>query len=464
MYEVKENFLENITKYGRQFDTEISVDGKDEKITVYDISSFKHSFNSELFQTVMRVLEIESSIRIDKDSNLHGNLGIKFEEEQYDYINYKNYRVIEDAEYNEDTKSYRVLAYDRMIDSMISYDLAISWPVTVRNFIIKICDRLGWDTSGIPTSFVNSDKIMYEDVYTGIGFTFRDVLDEMAKITCSFPCFIDNVFTLKYITETGKLVDDKFLNEDNLTFEKEFCVNSVVFARSEDSDTFHKQDVEDIAQNGLHEYKLSDLQVLSTDNRSDFMIEIYRYMRDLKFWIFDIQTKGVLIFDIADRFTIQTNNALYSVVLLNSDITVEQGISENMYAEEPNCSETEYKCSTSDEKRDNLTKLQVDKVNQKITSVVKQIGDRSEKSTTLTQDLEQLQVAVSEVTDMTREGTGNNTLHISDTVEGNGYVLDFKILGDTEKMYFVTPEDYLVANERISSKWRFYNYSMRYSR
>ena len=458
MYSVGENFLENITKYGRQFDTEIHIEGREEPITVYDINTFGHSFNAGLFQSVMRILEIDSNIKIEKGSILTGKLGIKFEENSdYDYIDYENYKVIEEPEYDEDVKAYITRAYDKMVESMVDYDLAVSWPVTVRNFLIKLCERLGWDTSGIPAYFVNSDVVLYEDVFSNIKYTYRDVLDEIAKITCSFPCFINGLFTLKYITETEKTIDDTFLDEDNLSFEKEFFVNSVVFARSEDSDTYYKQDVEDVAQNGLHEYKLSDLQILCTNNRADFMIEIYRYMRGLRFWICDIQTKGVLVFDIADRFTVQTNGNNYSVVLLNSDIKAEQGIYENMYAEEPKCSETEYKYSTSDEKRDNLTKLQVDKVNQKITAVVSQIGDRSEKSTTLTQDIEQLQVAVSEVTDMTRDGTGNNTLHITDTVKGSGYILDFAVFGNTEKMYFVTPEDNLVPGELVPNRRSYYN-------
>ncbi len=461
MYEVGETFLSDITKYGRQFDTEIYINGEEQPITVYDINIFKHSFNASLFQSVMRVLEIDSNKKIQKNSVITGKIGIKFSEDDYDYISYKNYKVLEEPEFDEDTKAYTTFAYDQMREAMIEYDLVIQYPISVRNFLLKICERLGWDTSAIPTSFVNSSILIYEDVFSNIKYTFRDVLDEIAKITCSFPCFINEKFTLKYITETGKTIDNTFLDENNLTFEKEYYINSVVFARSEDSDTYYKQDVEDIAENGLHEYKISDLQLLSTDSRSQFMAEIYGYLRNLKFWIFDIQTKGVFIFDIADRFTIDLgDNRYYSVVLLNSDATAEQGLSENMYAEEPKNTETDYKYSTNDEKKDKLTKLQVDKVNQKILAVVQQIGDRSEKSTTITQDIEQLQVAVSEVTDMTRDGSGNNTLHITDTVEGNGYVLNLTLFGNTANMYYVTPEEDLIPSNNLVPNGRIYNNSL----
>ena len=378
MYNVVNNFLTNIAKYGRQFDVQAELVGKNKTLSVYDINVFKHRFNASLFQSVMRVIEIDSNYQIQKDTVVNPKLGIKFEPGQtilnYDYLIYNNtYKTLEDAEYDEDNRAYVALAYDKMHEAMIEYDLQLTYPITVRNLLVAICTRLGWSTSGIPASFINSTTQITLDVFSGINYTFRDVLDEIAKVTCSFPCFIADVFTLKYITETNKTINNDYLSEDNLTFTKEYFINSVVFARAENSDTYYRKDDADIEENGLHEYRLSDLQILSTDNRSAFMDEMYTYLRTLRFWIFDVQTKGVFIFDIADRFTIQTDNASYSVVLLNAEGTVEQGLSEHLYADEPEETETDYTYSTDDEKKDNLTRLLVDKTKQEIRSEISTI-------------------------------------------------------------------------------------------
>lgn len=427
MYNVADNFFIDITKYGRQFDNQILVNGKTEPISIYDINIFKHRFNASLFQSVMRVIEIDSNIKIEKNSIITGKIGIKFnEEDSYTYISYNDYKTIEEPEYDEDTKAYVALAYDKMREAMIPYDLTPTFPIKVRNFIILICNRLNWDTSSIPASFINSETLIYSNVFADINYTFRDVLDEIAKITCSFPCFVEGNFTLKYISETNKTITNDYLKEDNLNFKKEYYINSVVFTRTEDVDPFYKKDNLDIAQNGLHEYRLSDLQILSDDNRSNFMNEMYTYLRTLKFWIFDIQTTGVFIFDIADRFTVQIDNTNYSVVLLNAEGIVEQGLSEQMYTDEPAETETDYNYATSDEKLDRITKILIDKQNKKIIQLTSDVTEQSTQITQIEQTVDEISQKVENITDLTQTVTGTQTIALAECAEGELLSLNIK--------------------------------------
>ena len=427
MYNVADNFFIDITKYGRQFDNQILVNGKTEPISIYDINIFKHRFNASLFQSVMRVIEIDSNIKIEKNSIITGKIGIKFnEEDSYTYISYNDYKTIEEPEYDEDTKAYVALAYDKMREAMIPYDLTPTFPIKVRNFIILICNRLNWDTSNIPASFINSETLIYSNVFADINYTFRDVLDEIAKITCSFPCFVEGNFTLKYISETNKTITNDYLKEDNLNFKKEYYINSVVFTRTEDVDPFYKKDNLDIAQNGLHEYRLSDLQILSDDNRSNFMNEMYTYLRTLKFWIFDIQTTGVFIFDIADRFTVQIDNTNYSVVLLNAEGIVEQGLSEQMYTDEPAETETDYNYATSDEKLDRITKILIDKQNKKIIQLTSDVTEQSTQITQIEQTVDEISQKVDNITDLTQTVTGTQTIALAECAEGELLSLNIK--------------------------------------
>lgn len=434
MYNVADNFFIDITKYGRQFDNQILVNGKTEPISIYDINIFKHRFNASLFQSVMRVIEIDSNIKIEKNSIITGKIGIKFnEEDSYTYISYNDYKTIEEPEYDEDTKAYVALAYDKMREAMIPYDLTPTFPIKVRNFIILICNRLNWDTSNIPASFINSETLIYSNVFADINYTFRDVLDEIAKITCSFPCFVEGNFTLKYISETNKTITNDYLKEDNLNFKKEYYINSVVFTRTEDVDPFYKKDNLDIAQNGLHEYRLSDLQILSDDNRSNFMNEMYTYLRTLKFWIFDIQTTGVFIFDIADRFTVQIDNTNYSVVLLNAEGIVEQGLSEQMYTDEPAETETDYNYATSDEKLDRITKILIDKQNKKIIQLTSDVTEQSTQITQIEQTVDEISQKVENITDLTQTVTGTQTIALAECAEGE--LLSLNIKGNNTVFY-----------------------------
>lgn len=449
MYNVRNNFFKNISKYGRQFD--IQVELNNEKMNGNDINVFKHRFNSTLFCTIMRVIELDTNTKIEKGTTLSGKIGIKFDEMgQYDYLNYKNYKTLADSEYNEDTKAYITKAYDKMHESMIEFDATgLSFPTTVRKLLIHICDKLKWGIDNIPASFINSNSIITNDVFSNINYTYRNVLDEIAKVTCSFPCFIDDKFTLKYITETGKSINNDYLDEDNLTFTKEYLINSVVFARAEDSDTIYRKDDDSIKQNGLHEYKISDLQILSNDDRSNYIEEIYQYLKDLRFWIFDIQTTGVFMFDIADRFTVKTDNAEYSVVLLNAEGTVEQGLSEQMYTDEPAETETDYKYSTDDEKKDNLTKIILDKQNKKISQLVQDTSKYEERITKTEQDVNEIKQTVSETIDYKREKEGNTEIHLENSA--NAEILSLEIRGKKSYENYMYPQSEIFPNDSLFS-------------
>lgn len=449
MYNVGNNFFKNISKYGRQFD--IQVELNNEKMNGNDINVFKHRFNSTLFCTIMRVIELDTNTKIKKGTTLSGKIGIKFDEMgQYDYLNYKNYKTLADSEYNEDTKAYITKAYDKMHESMIEFDATgLSFPTTVRKLLIHICDKLKWGIDNIPASFINSNSIITNDVFSNINYTYRNVLDEIAKVTCSFPCFIDDKFTLKYITETGKKINNDYLDEDNLTFTKEYFINSVVFARSEDSDTIYRKDDDSIKQNGLHEYKISDLQILSNDDRSNYIEEIYQYLKDLRFWIFDIQTTGVFMFDIADRFTVKTDNAEYSVVLLNAEGTVEQGLSEQMYTDEPAETETDYKYSTDDEKKDNLTKIILDKQNKKISQLVQDTSKYEERITKTEQDVDGIKQTVSKTIDYKRKKEGNTEILLENSA--NAEILKLEIRGNKNYENYLYPQSEIFPNDSFFS-------------
>ena len=105
--------------------------------------------------------------------------------------------------------------------------------------------------------------------------------------------------------------------------------------------------------------------------------------------------------------------------------------------------------TTSQKTINRRVQSQIDQIDGTITQLVEEIGDRSERSTTVTQDIDQLRVAVAEVINMSRETTGSDTVHITDTVEGNGYVLDLVIYGSTENMHYVTPEEDLVPSNSL---------------
>lgn len=427
MKDITNQFKDDIRTYGRQFDFKFKVNKED--IDNDFINCIKPSFNTKLFKTVMHKVEVDSKYDIDKKSKINIQIGVKVNENSYQYINYNTYYV-KNSERQEDTSSYIIVAYDKMLESMIDYDLELSEKIKLKDYLIKICQRLGWNTNNIPAAFINSEKLIDPNLHRGVNYTFRDALDEIATISCSFLLFIEDSFYLLYPTETDENIDESYLNEDDITIGEKYFINSLVFSRAEESDNIYRKDDENIEINGLHEYRISDNQLLSTNDRDLYIDEMFNYLKTFEFYVFDIKSKGILFLEACDKFNFKLNGSIYSTLLLNDEAQFDDGLNENMYIDEPDETNTEYKYADSTDKKINQTYILVDKQNQKIIQQANQITEHEEKITKVEQDVDSIKQKVKDVIDYKRTVENVSELHLTDA--GSCEILKLEIKGNKE--------------------------------
>ena len=427
MKDITNQFKDDIRTYGRQFDFKFKVNKED--IDNDFINCIKPSFNTKLFKTVMHKVEVDSKYDIDKKSKINIQIGVKVNENSYQYVNYNTYYV-KNSERQEDTSSYIIVAYDKMLESMIDYDLELSEKIKLKDYLIKICQRLGWNTNNIPAAFINSEKLIDPNLHRGVNYTFRDALDEIATISCSFLLFIEDSFYLLYPTETDENIDESYLNEDDITIGEKYFINSLVFSRAEESDNIYRKDDENIEINGLHEYRISDNQLLSTNDRDLYIDEMFNYLKTFEFYVFDIKSKGILFLEACDKFNFKLNGSTYSTLLLNDEAQFDDGLNENMYIDEPDETNTEYKYADSTDKKINQTYILVDKQNQKIIQQANQITEHEEKLTKVEQDVDSIKQKVKDVIDYKRTVENVSELHLTDA--GSCEILKLEIKGNKE--------------------------------
>lgn len=424
MINVDDNFKVDIQTYGRQFDVKLKANN--EELTGDDLNYIKPSFNTSLFKTIMHQIEIDSNVYIPNKTKITGKIGVKVNEKTYNYIDLNTYYV-KSCERQEDTNSYRILAYTKMQEAMIDNELTLTDKLTVRDYLIAVCQKLNWSTE-IPENFINSDKLIDPTLHIGIGYTYRDVLDEIATITCSFLLFKGEKLYLLYLTETNQNIDESYLDEDNVTIGEKYIINSLVFSRAEESDNIYRKDDGSITINGLHEYRISDCQLLSTNDRSDYIDAMFNYLKTLEFYIFDIKSKGILFLEACDIFNLVFKEKTYKTILLNNEIDLEDGLSESLYLDEPEETETEYKYADSTDKKINKTYILLDKQNQKIKQLVNETTEHEEKITQVEQDVDSIKQKVADTVDYKRDVEGITEIHLENakkidilslTIEGN---------------------------------------------
>lgn len=354
-------------------------------ITSDDINQIKRSFNSGLFNTIAKMVEIDTNTSIAKGTTIEPQFGV-YIDNAFEYASLGEYKTKDEPVLKKDTNSYEIIAYDKIVESMVAYELTdvdITYPCTVRDLIVAIFTKLGWSTSGIPNSFTNSTSQIEQDVYSNMNMTYRDVLDELCTISCMFLIDDNGTPTLTTGTTTNGTINEGYFKDTNVDIKEQVIFNSLVFSRAGGSDNIVRKDDASITTNGLHEFKVSDLQILSMNWRDNFIDGMWNYIKDFTYYAFDTNTVGITFLEPVDKFTISIFNNTYSTILLNSDLTICDGVNEKIYSNVPKQTETEYKYATDTDKKINQTNLIVDKQNGQISSLVSTVGEIEESVETI---------------------------------------------------------------------------------
>ena len=360
------SFKEQIKLIGKEIDSRITfgstVLGKN------DLNAVTPSYQGAILKSVMKQLDIDSNVAIPIGTILKYEFGLKVNGE-YEYINYGNY-VVYSVEKQEDTKSYKITCYDKLLYSMLDYvKLPITYPISIRDYINLLSTALGLKFANKSGTFANYDKQIQADLYDGLGYTFRDILDELAQVTASTICLNNNdELEIRYITETNDVIDEEFLKDVNVNFGEKFgAVNTIVLSRSADSDSVYYPST---LPANPYEIKISDNQIMNGNDRADFLPDIYNKLNGLEFYTNDFVSTGICYYDLCDRYSVKVGDNTYSCVMFNDEVLVTQGLEENIYTELPEQTETDYKHASKDDRMINQVYIIAKKNEAEILAVV----------------------------------------------------------------------------------------------
>lgn len=376
-----QGFRNQIIEMGREIDSKITYTIDDEMVELDAemLNSITPSFQGSILKSVMKQLIIDANVDIPRGIEINYKFGLKVNGE-YEYIDFGNY-IVEKSTRKEDTRSYEIECYDAMIKTMVDYeDMALVYPISIRDYLNEISAYFNLTFKNINDEFPNYDKQIPNELYlsedgTSLGYTFRDVLDELAQVTGSIICINnDGQLEVRYFNDTGITIDEEYLNNVNVNFgEKYGKVNSIVFSRSGESDNVAKTDAESVNENGLCEIKIIDNQILNDNNRADYLPALADKLFGLEYYLNDFSAKGIIFLELGDRYNVSVFGNTYSCVMLNDEILITQGIEENVFTEKPEETESDYKTSSNDDRKINQAYIIVNKQNQTIESLTSKV-------------------------------------------------------------------------------------------
>jgi hypothetical protein len=395
-------FKEQIKEMGRELDSLITFGSTE--LGAEQLNSVTPSFESSILKSAMKMLEIDSNVEIPKGSVVNYKFGVKVNG-TYEYLDFGNY-VVYSVEKEEDTLSYKIVCYDKMLNTMKDYITLQDgvFPMTVREYINSLCLDCGLTFKNTNDEFANYDKIIESDLYANLDYTYRDIFDELSAVTGSIICLDneDNV-EVRYITDTLDTIDEEYLKDINVNFgEKYGPVNSIVLSRSGESDNVYLQDEDSVATNGLTELKIIDNQIMNFNNRADYLPDILSKLNGLEYYLNDFSSTGITYYDICDRYNVKIGDVTYACIMFNDEILITQGLEENVFIERPEETKTDYKKSDKDDRRINQAYIIVDKQNQNIESLTTKVSESESSINTLktqvTQNEQSVTTSIQELT------------------------------------------------------------------
>lgn len=480
MKNVSEKFIKEITSYGRMLDTIITytINGKEYFLDSDTLFSVTPHFEGNILKSVMKQLDIESSVAIPKDTVINVKFGVQVDLsltvaevhamkvnrlneipvnllssglKGFEYIDLGNYIVSKDAEYNADTMSYSHTCYDKMLSSMKDYeDMKITFPIKVKDYIKKLCDYIGLTFASYNDNFANCDKELTADYYTGYDYTFRDVLDELAQVTASTICInSDDELEIRYIPKKSAIeLNEDYFKDTNVTFDNLYGpINSIVLSRSGESDNIYLQDEESIENNGLCELKIIDNQIMNYNDRSDYLPAILEKLNGLTYCTNNFDSRGICFLDLCDRYTANVHGKLYDCVLFNDEIKITQGLEETIYTEMPTETKTDYTKADKTDQKINKAYIIMDKVNKKLESVISEVDETSKKVTKIEQTVDSISQKVSDIEDLTRTAEGIKTVTLENCIEAN--LLELHIYGNNTVFNYLLLDDKLTLDDNL---------------
>jgi len=401
---VNNDFKTQVNSFGRQLDTIITYGqnslGRD------NIFNINPNFHTNIMETLMKSVIVEADTLIPIGTRINVQSGVKVGN-NYEYVNY-GYYTVKEYEKDENQKSYKMKCYDDMMKTMVNYDLQVTYPITIKNLLLAICNHFGFTLNTL--TFVNDDVQITTDVFSNIGYTYRDVLSELAIATCSTIEIENGVMYLKYPINTDLVINEDILNDKNVAISKKYGpVNRLVLSRISDSDIEFREDTTSIEMYGVTELKISDKQIFSTEEDRDNLIdEMWNYINDFQYYLCDLDTQGLMYVEALDKFNVSVDGVNYLTLALNDETNISDGLNEEIFNKEPEINQDNYKYTKPQDKAVKNAYIEVDKQNAKIVAVTEEVNGQNAKISVIEQTVNEINSKISDIADITTSAEDND--------------------------------------------------------
>lgn len=370
------------------------------------INEMRYYFDGALYRSVMRCLEVKligNQTEKARKGYFLGEIGLTLTHPEGDSIKikYGSFCIAEEPEYDAAQNLTSIIAYDGLYPSMQPYDISL-WKqgITLKEFLVAILKQceIPYDADSL-SLMANADKVITSEKYLDIendsteaAYTYRDILDEIAKasgVTFAFKNSLGGnpakLYAIKP-TESGYVIDESNLRSVTIGA-KYGPVKGVVLSREPQEDNVYYPSNLSDSQTAV---KISNVELIEDSSndeyRKQFAKGIYDNVTGTEYYLYELDSFGIGFLNFGDIFTLKvcerTNGTIgdekeYKTIFMRTDMTVSQGVKEKSKLEAPQATSNDYSAAESaSDKMLKKTMIKVDKQEQRITSLVKESNEK----------------------------------------------------------------------------------------
>ena len=288
--------------------------------------------NGQLFKSLMKELDFECKTEFKIGDTINPRLGILIDDE-YEYLDYKNY-IIYSKNYNAENQMWDYVCFNTMLYSMIPYKgLNITYPISVRNYIGAIADKMGVGFASSNTNFVNYDYMISEDFFNGKDVTYRDILDKLSEITGSNILINSSgQLEVKYLNETNDTINEKYFKDVNVNFAETFGeINRINLIDSENKVQYTARADLTLEDTQLTTINFVDNPLMLNGNPTELCENILNQVKGITYSLNDFESPGICYYEYLDIYHVSVRGKTYQCLLLNNEINITQGIQEKIF-------------------------------------------------------------------------------------------------------------------------------------
>lgn len=321
-----------------------------------DISNLNYYTENDPFKSSMSCLtlsikgtdSIEGSVIDSCEIGVKVTVQIDAEGEFAQYFEYADYGAfyITEKEYSVETDALQLTCYDNMYYSMKAYsgvDSDSTEIITVQDAFIMVCNDCGFsydNNIALPNGNIRFKKSLLNDCST-----YRDILDAVAGIACvNIKC---EGKTLKIVdwTDTDAVITPSEMKK--LKIGDKVTAPDVVDFVGVISTVRLPQDADDSENKITCDNNPIILGLVDSEDVTS-LYKIFERLQEIEYYTYETDTIGFTYFEPGDKLSVRdTKNNEYPIVIMDINLTINQGMTETFKAEMPSFAANDYSVEES---------------------------------------------------------------------------------------------------------------------